>query len=105
MKVHYENKKLEKLLTDEFVLKRHFQKNDALKIMARIELLESAENLSLVSPDPPPRRHKLTGNYNECWAVSYSKNDRIIFKPTGKYDIKDLTTIKEIEIIEMNDYH
>ena len=67
--------------------------------------LTTAGNLSMISINPPPRRHKLIGKYKDCWAVSYSANGRIVFKPTGEYNIEDLTTITEITIIYVGDYH
>lgn len=54
---------------------------------------------------PPPRRHKLEGRYKNCWGIDYSKNDRIIIQPVGDYDINDLTTITEILIVVLGDYH
>jgi len=37
--------------------------------------------------------------------IDYSKNDRIIIQPVGDYDINDLTTITEILIVVLGDYH
>jgi hypothetical protein len=50
-------------------------------------------------------RHKLSGNYADCWGIKYSKNERFVVKPYGEYNINDLTTIEEITIVTLEDYH
>ena len=62
-------------------------------------------NLSEIPECPPPRRHKLSGNLQNCWGIDYSKNDRFIIRPIGKFDINDVSSIVEIEIVDLEDYH
>ena len=104
MRIHYSSTKLEKILTDERLLKKYYG-SDSFKIGNRLSELRVANYLSEIPDIPPPRRHKLTGNHKGCWGVDYSKNDRIILKPTGEFDINDLTSIIEVLIIDLEDYH
>lgn len=103
LRIEYKGK-LGKILCNERLLKKEYP-NDYKKIKNRMIELTSAENLSEISPFPPPKRHKLSDNYEGCWAVSYSPSSRIIFKPIGDYCIDDLKSIREIRIMELKDYH
>lgn len=104
MKVRYSTSKLEKILTDERLLLKYYS-NDYQRIRNRLSQLRAAANLAEISEAPPPRRHKLNGNYKGCWGINYSKNDRLIIRPVGMYDMDDLSSIVEIEIVELEDYH
>lgn len=104
MIISYSSKKLEKKLTDQRLLKKYFS-NDYVKINNRLSELKAANNLSEISEYPPPRRHKLNGDLQNCWGIDYSKNDRIIIKPVGKWDFNDISFIIEIEIVDLEDYH
>jgi proteic killer suppression protein len=105
VKIHYSNKKDESTLEDERLIDRYYKKDESKNIKARLTELRAANCLSEIPECPPPVRHKLNGNYNGHWCVRYSKNDRIIFKPFGTYNINDLNTITEIEIVRLGDYH
>lgn len=104
MKIHYSSVKQEKILTNIRLLKKYYGK-DHIKISNRLSEIRVANNLSDIPEIPPPRRHKLSGKYNNCWGIDYSKNDRIILKPIGEYNINDLTSIVEVLIIDLVDYH
>lgn len=104
MEIHYSTTKQEKILTDVRLLKKYYS-SDFTKIINRLSELRVANNLNEIPDLPPPRRHKLKGNFKNCWGIDYSKNSRIIIKPVGEYDINDLTSIKEIIILELEDYH
>lgn len=104
MIIRYSSNKLEKKLTDQRLLKKYYS-NDYNKIINRLSELIAANNLSEISGNPPPRRHKLNGNLQNCWGIDYSKNDRIVIKPIGKFDINDVSSIVEIEIVDLEDYH
>ena len=52
-----------------------------------------------------PLEHKLKGKYRNCWGIDYSKNCRIVIQPIGEYDINDLSSIVEILIVDLVDYH
>lgn len=104
MVIVYSSKKFEKQLTDIRLLKKYYG-NDYNKIRNRLSELEAANNLSDIPECPPPRRHKLNGNSRDCWGIDYSPNDRIIIRPTGEFDINDVSSIVEIEIVDLADYH
>ena len=104
MTLHYGNNKLKKILTEERLIQRYYS-NSYNNIINRLSELRSANCLLEISELPPPRRHKLIGNKADMWGICISKNYRIILKPFGVYDINDLTTITEVEIIDIEDYH
>ncbi|OPF51561.1 plasmid maintenance system killer protein [Clostridium baratii] len=105
MEIHFDSKKLEKIFTDERQIYKKFKREHAKKITARLTELKGANSLSEIPQTPPPRRHKLVGNYKNCWGIDYSPNHRIIFEPKGEFDINKLETIIEINIIGFEDYH
>lgn len=104
MVITYSSKKIEKKLTDLRLLKKYYS-NDYNRIINRLSELRAANNLSEIPECPPPRRHKLSGKFQDCWGIDYSKNYRIIIRPIGDYDYNDLSSIKEIEIVDLEDYH
>lgn len=104
MEVHYASNKDEKIFTNERLIKKHFS-NDYIKIINRLSELRAANHLGEIPEVPPPRRHKLKGNYDSCWGIDYSKNDRFIIEPYGTFDMYDLTSIVAIKIISLEDYH
>ena len=104
MLIKYSTKKMEKILNDDRLIHK-FYSNDYQKIKNRLSEMKVANNLLEIPESPPPRRHKLSGNYKDCWGINYSKNDRFIIRPVGKFDIEDLSSIVEIEIVELEDYH
>lgn len=104
MIISYSTNKLKKILTDPRLLKKYYS-NDYQNITNRLSEMKAANNLSEIPECPPPRRHKLFGDRKECWGINYSKNDRIVIRPVGEFDINDLSTIREIEIMVLEDYH
>ena len=104
MEISYSSKKLEKILKDDRLLHKYYS-NDYQRIKNRISEIKAANNLSEIPETPPPRRHKLYGDYKGCWGIDYSKNDRIIIRPVGEFDINDLSSIDTVEIVELEDYH
>lgn len=86
------------------MLKRYYS-NDYSRLRHRLSELAAADSLADIPTTPPPRRHKLIGTLAERWGIDYSPNDRIVICPTGTYDIGDLSTITEIIILSLEDYH
>lgn len=101
MIIEYSSRKLEKVLTNPLLTKKHYGRQ-AKKILLRLSEIKTADNLDCIPCTPPPRRHKLS---NACWGIDYSKNYRIVIKPIGIFDINDLTTIKAVILLELVDYH
>jgi proteic killer suppression protein len=104
MNIEYSSNKLEKILTNPRLLKKHYGK-DFDRLSMRLSELRAANSLFDIPEVPPPRRHKLYGEWEKCWGIDYSKNYRIILRPIGNFDLDDLKTINEIEILDLLDYH
>lgn len=106
MELSYSDKKQEKILTDQRLLKKYYS-NHHNNIANRLSELRTANNLAEIPNVPPPRRHKLTDEKSRrnCWGIDYSRNYRIIIQPIGDYDIDDLKSITRILIISLEDYH
>ncbi|WP_041580211.1 plasmid maintenance system killer protein [Bacillus sp. 1NLA3E] len=104
MNIIYTSNKLERILTNQRLIKKEytaFYKN----VINRMSELTAANNLEEISHDPPPCRHKLTGEYEDCWGIAVSKNYRIVLRPVGEWDEQDHKTISDIEILTIEDYH
>lgn len=95
-------KKLSKNLKDTKSIKAAYGKLFS-RIEVALSVLKVADNLAEVPNVPPTRRHKLTGNYQGCWAVDLDKSYRMIIKPIT--DDEEISKITEIEITDIVDYH
>lgn len=104
MKLHYKNTKMEKILTNERLIKKKYT-SFHINLRNRLSELRAANSLEEISIYPPPRRHKLNGQLDNLWGIDISKNFRIILQPEGNFDIDNLSTICEIKIISLEDYH
>lgn len=104
MKITYSSNKLEKILTNPKLLKRYYS-NDYDRLRNRLSELLAADTLADIPATPPPRRHKLNGELSDRWGIDYSANDRIVVCPIGEFDLSNLRTITEIEILSLEDYH
>ncbi|WP_342476870.1 plasmid maintenance system killer protein [Paenibacillus sp. FSL H7-0350] len=104
MNISYNNTKLEKVLTNERSIKREYTLFHK-KLINRMSELRVANNLEEIPHVPPPNRHKLSGDYNDCWGIDVSKNFRIVLRPIGEWEASDLRTIQNVEIITVEDYH
>ncbi|AIU80840.1 MULTISPECIES: type II toxin-antitoxin system RelE/ParE family toxin [Bacillus amyloliquefaciens group] len=104
MKISFATRKLEKILTNERLIKKEYTLFYK-KVINRISEIRVANNLDEIPHVPPPRRHKLDGDYNDCWGIDISKNFRIVLRPIGDWDESELKSINEIEILSIGDYH
>ncbi|MBE0336042.1 plasmid maintenance system killer protein [Paenibacillus sp. 28ISP30-2] len=104
MNISYTSTKLEKVLTNERLIKREYTAFYK-KLINRMSELRAANNLDEIPHVPPPNRHKLSGDYNDCWGIDVSKNYRIVLRPIGDWESTDLKTIRNVEIITVEDYH
>ena len=102
MKIQYRTKKLEKILTNDRQIKKNYT-SFYEGIMSRLYELKSVSNLSLISHNPPPRKHRLSGNYEGFWSVDVSRNYRLLFTPIA--DTTRETDITEIIIEGIEDTH
>lgn len=104
MKLYYSTKKLEKILSNNRQIKKYYPR-EYHKIINRLSELIVVNNLSEIPHIPPPRRHKLSGDKAGYWGIDYSPSFRIILKPVNEFNIDDLTTITDVMIIGLEDYH
>lgn len=83
----------------------------AKAIMKRMTVLRAARDLSLVPVTPPERRHQLTEDRDEQYAVDLVHPKRLIFEvnhdpiPRNEDGGIDLTKVTAITIVEVVDYH
>lgn len=104
MNISYASKKLETILTNERLIKKEYTAFYQ-KVINRMSELRAVNNLEEIPHVPPPNRHKLNGVYDNCWGIDVSKNFRIVLRPTGEWEESDLKTIRNVEIITIEDYH
>lgn len=102
MEIHYSSKNLEKILKNERLLTKRYNRL-AFNIKNRLSEFRAANNLKEIPHTPPQRRHKLEG-YTNVFSVDISKNYRIIFSSIDK-EIIELEDITEIIILEIKDTH
>lgn len=104
MEIEYVSNKMKRIMEDEMLIKRHYS-NIFVQLRNRLTELRAANCLKDIPETPPPKRHKLKGDKNSQWGISVSKNERLVIQPVGEYDINDLSTIKSIKILSIEDYH
>ena len=81
MEVSFRTSRLHRLFHNESDLIRTFGNRRAQSIMARLVVLRQRATLSQVSTTPPERRHQLTGNRDEQYAVDIDRQYRLVFMP------------------------
>ena len=111
MDIGFSKRKIEKTFNAQSELLKAYGKLMARAIMMRMTVLRAARNLSLVPVTPPDRRHQLTEDRDEQFAVDLVHPNRLIFevnhdpvprKPDGGIDLEQVTAITIVEVI---DYH
>lgn len=98
LEVRYEDKKLEKLCTDEREMRR--KRGDiADKLRRRIKALETAETVGeLLTHDPLGKWHPLGANLDGLWAGKLSANYRLLVRPEHSADPLCAVTVVVTEI-------
>ena len=105
MDIEYANNGMKRVLGNQRLIAKKYG-DVARNLIHRMSDLRVASSLSDISHLPPPRRHKLTGNYEGCWGIDLSRNKRLVIRPIGDFNPDDLTTITAIRIEGINiDYH
>lgn len=83
----------------------------ARTIAIRLAVMKNAETLSMIPTTPPDRRHQLTGDRDEQYAVDLIHPSRLVFEPNhdplprkedGGIAPNQVTAITVIEVV---DYH
>ena len=76
------------------------------KLPQRIKELKAFNSLNDVPTNPPFRRHKLTGDRDNQFAISITNQYRLIFRQKeNNIIIEDLREIKKIEIMEVSKHY
>ncbi len=110
MKIEFKTRALEKNLCSEGEIRKAYGIL-AGKIMVRMAMLASADNLAQIPHTPPFRRHELTGKRTGQYGIDINQNFRLIFEPSHdslplKSDGgRDLSRITSIRILGVEDYH
>lgn len=104
MEVEYASSRMEKDLTSRRRIAKRYGRIRT-KLENRLSELWVVNSLGDITPEPPPRRHKLDGNRANCWGIDVSKNWRIVVQPIGKFNPDDLHTITRVKIVSIEDYH
>ena len=111
MQVRYKTTKLRKLLLSKSELTREYGPRVASLLEARVAVLESAPNLAQVPTRPPERRHQLTQNRDEQYAVDIYRQLRLVFAPDHQQMPRNADggiatdAVTAIVIIDVIDYH
>ena len=111
MNVHFANNRLARLFNSQTRAVRQYGERRANLLLARLIVSENAPTLSDVSSQPPIRRHQLTGNRNEQFAVQVDYQYRLVFQPDHDPVPRfpdggiDLAKVTAIVIVEVTDYH
>ena len=110
MQVSFHSNKLQKVCNEEKVGIRELGTVCAKKLRQRLAELAAAGALSDISHLPPPRCHELT-NMNGTFSVDLQHPYRLLFVAANKPVPRkvdggiDLTQVKAIEIIRIEDTH
>ena len=112
MEITFKTTKLAKLFNSENELNRKFGAKMSRTIQSRMALLKNAPSLANVPNTPPPRRHQLSQDRDEQFAVDLVHPQRLIFEvdhdpiPRNEDDEGiDLAKVTAIRILEVIDYH
>lgn len=104
MDIEYADSKMKK----DFEARRRLRKSYSSFLPGlenRLSELQAANCLADIPHGPPPKRHKLIGNWEGCWGIKVTKNYRLVIRPIGDFDIIDPATITKIKIEALIDYH
>lgn len=87
-------------------LVKEYGKEVAKKLPQRIKELKAFNSLNDIPTQSPYRRHKLTGNRKEQFAVNITEQYRLIFRQIeNNIIIEDLKEIRKIEIMEVSKHY
>ncbi|OHU53446.1 plasmid maintenance system killer protein [Mycobacteroides chelonae] len=102
MDVKYQDRKLEKLCTDEREMRK--KRGDiADRLRLRVTALRIAETVGeLATIDPLGDWHQLHENHAGKWAGKLSRNERLLVRPEGDSEPWDAVSVT---VIDIDDYH
>lgn len=98
MVIKYADKKLEKSLSDNRIIKKYYGRL-AERIIEVLDELDVALNLYQIPECPPDRRHKMT-NENCMWSIDLNRNYRMWVQSEGYNDPKDVEIVTIVKIFD-----
>jgi plasmid maintenance system killer protein len=109
MNIRFKNNRLQKQCSNASEMKRAFGIN-AVKVSRRLTEMKQADNLKVLMQLPAAECHPLTGDRKGQWAVSISRNFRVLFELDENpipYDGNEisLSNVRSLRIIDIEDYH
>ena len=111
MEIAFRTRKLEKVFNSADALQMTYGARMARIIMTRMAVLRAAHCLVQVPTTPPDRRHQLSGDRYEQFAVDLAQPYRLVFeanhepiprKEDGGIDTERVTAITILDVV---DYH
>ena len=111
MEIAFRTRKLERTFNAADALRKTYGARMARVIMMRMSVLKAARNLGLVPTTPPDRRHQLSGDRDEQFAVDLVHPHRLVFEANhepvprrddGGIDVEQVTAITIVDVV---DYH
>jgi len=111
MDIKFKSRKLAKVLNSGYLLGKQYGKEMREIIENRLMVLKAASCLGEVPKVKPERMHALSGKRKGQYAVDSRQPHRLIFEPGIKPSPRkpdgtiDLTQIREIIILGVEDYH
>ncbi len=111
MEITFRTRKLEKAFNSANALEKTYGARMARVMMTRMAVLKAARSLVLVPATPPDRRHQLSGNRNEQFAVDLVQPYRLVFEvnhePVPRRDDGGIDTerVTAITILDVVDHH
>ena len=110
MDLFFASRKLEKTLTDERATDRQFGQLGPV-LRRRLAVLGAVDNLAEVPAVPPERRHQLTNDRDEQFAIDLKHPHRLVIEvandpiPRNEDEGIDLKNVTAITVVEIIDYH
>ena len=111
MKIYFKTRKLQKLCSEESIMRKRLGENMAGRLQQRMMELKAAESLADVSRLGTARCHELKGNRAGQLSVDLEHPYRLLFMPAidpvprKKDGGMDWEQVTEIEIIGIEDTH
>ena len=111
MEIAFRTRKLEKAFNAADALRKTYGARMARVITLRMAVLRAARSLALVPTTPPDRRHQLSGDRDEQFAVDLVQPYRLVFEANhepvpreedGGIDTEQVTAITILDVV---DYH
>ena len=111
MDIIFQDKKLERIYSDQFLLIRKYGPKRAKLLRRRIDDIESVKNLEALRGFPQTRCHELVGDRAGTLAVDLDHPYRLIFEPANEPIPRkpdgglDWTAVTTVRILAVEDYH